>query len=62
MHYSQSAGKLYPWIACANQNLSEKEVNAMKKNVCYYLMMAAAAMGQELTPVQLKMLSNYLNG
>lgn len=34
----------------------------MKKNVCYYLMMAAAAMGQELTPVQLKMLSNYLNG
>ena len=34
----------------------------MKKNISYYLVMAAAAMGQELTPVQKKMLSSYLNG
>ena len=34
----------------------------MKKNAYYYLMMAAAAMGQELTPVQQKMLSHYLCG
>ena len=46
----------------ASQNLSEKEVTAMKKNFCYYLMMAAAAMGQELTPAQQKLLSNYLCG
>ena len=32
----------------------------MKKNVCYYLMMAAAAMRQELTPVEQKMLNKYL--
>lgn len=33
----------------------------MKKNVCYYLMMAAAAMGQELTPEACKMLNKYLS-
>ena len=33
----------------------------MKKNVCYYLMMAASAMGQELTPDESKMLNKYLS-
>ncbi len=34
----------------------------MMKNIGFYLMMAAAAMGQEMTPVQQKLLSTYLCG
>ena len=34
----------------------------MKKNVCYYLLMAASAMGQELTAEEQKMLTKYLRG
>lgn len=33
----------------------------MKKNVCYYIMMAASAFGQELTAVEQKMLVEFLN-
>ena len=33
----------------------------MKKNVCYYMMMAATAFGQELTANEYKMLANFLN-
>lgn len=33
----------------------------MKKNICYYLVMAAAAMGQELAPAEREMLNHYLN-
>ena len=32
----------------------------MKKNVCYYLMMVASGMGQELTPAEQKILNAYL--
>jgi len=32
----------------------------MKKNVCYYMMMAASAFGQELTTVERKMLAEFL--
>jgi hypothetical protein len=32
----------------------------MKKNVCYYMMMAASAVGQELTTEEQKMLANFL--
>lgn len=34
----------------------------MKKNIRCYLMLAASAMGQELTPVEQKMLAAYLRG
>ena len=33
----------------------------MKKNVCYYMLMAASAIGQELTVDEQKMLAEYLN-
>lgn len=33
----------------------------MMKNVCYYMMMAASAFGQELTANEHKMLANFLN-
>ena len=33
----------------------------MKKNVCYYMMMAASAIGQELTVDEQKMLAKFLN-
>lgn len=33
----------------------------MKKNVCYYMMMAASAFGQELTTNEQKMLASFLN-
>lgn len=33
----------------------------MKNNVCYYMMMAASAFGQELTATEQKMLANFLN-
>ena len=32
----------------------------MKKNVCYYMMMAAAAFGQDLTAAEQKMLAEFL--
>lgn len=32
----------------------------MKKNVCYYMMMAASAFGQELTAVEQKMMAEFL--
>ena len=32
----------------------------MKKNVCYYMMMAASAFGQELTADEQKMLGEFL--
>jgi len=32
----------------------------MKKNVCYYMMMAASVFGQELTAVEQKMLAEFL--
>lgn len=34
----------------------------MKKNIGYYLMSAASAMGQELTPVEQKIFAAYLRG
>ena len=33
----------------------------MKKNVCYYMMMAATAFGHELTANEYKILANFLN-
>ena len=33
----------------------------MKKNVCYYIMMAASAIGQELTVDEQKLLAEFLN-
>ena len=33
----------------------------MKKDICYYLMMAAAAMSQELAPAEREMLNRYLH-
>ena len=32
----------------------------MNKNVCYYMMMAASAFGQELTANEQKMLADFL--
>jgi len=32
----------------------------MKKNVCYYMMMAASAFGQELTAHEHKMMADFL--
>ena len=32
----------------------------MKKNICYYMMMAASAFGQELTADEQKMLAEFL--
>ena len=32
----------------------------MKKNVCYYMVMAASAFGQELTAEEQKMLAEFL--
>lgn len=32
----------------------------MKKNVCYYMMMAASAFGRELTADEQKMLAEFL--
>ena len=32
----------------------------MKKNACYYAMMAASAFGQELTAMEQKMLAEFL--
>ena len=34
----------------------------MKKNACYYLLMAASAMGQELTAEEQKMLAKFMRG
>ena len=34
----------------------------MKKNVCYYMLMAASVMGQELTAEEQKMLAKYVRG
>ena len=60
MHYSQFTGIL--WLCSMNelQYLSEGG-QLMKKNVCYYMMMAASAFGQELTTNEQKMLASFLN-
>lgn len=34
----------------------------MKKNIAYYMMMTATALGEELTPVEQKMLTQFLRG
>lgn len=34
----------------------------MKKNIKYYMVMAASALGEELTPVEQKMLNQFLRG
>ena len=33
----------------------------MKKNVCYYMLMAASAIGQELTVDEQKLLAEFLH-
>ena len=34
----------------------------MKKNICRWLVLAASAVGQELTPAEQQMLAAYLRG
>ena len=60
MRYSQSLGIL--WLRSRNElQHIRKGGQLMKKNVCYYMMMAATAFGQELTANEHKMLANFLN-
>jgi len=59
MHHSQTTGILW---ACSMNELRyiSKGGQLMKKNVCYYMMMAASAIGQELTANEQKMLAEFL--
>jgi len=59
MHYSQAAGIL--WLCSMNElRYISKGGQLMKKNVCYYMMMAASAFGQELTAHEHKMMADFL--
>lgn len=59
MHYSQASGIL--WMCSQDEQCyNSKGGQLMKKNVCYYMMMAASAFGQELTADEQKMLAEFL--
>ena len=59
MYYSQSTGILWSCSMNEQQYFSEGG-QLMKNNVCYYMMMAASAFGQELTATEQKMLAKFL--
>ena len=59
MHYSQPPGILWLYSQ-SEQCYNSKGGQLMKKNVCYYMMMAASAFGQELTTDEQKMLAEFL--
>ena len=59
MHYSQAAGIL--WSCSVNKlRYNSKGGQLMKKNICYYMMMAASTFGQELTANEQKLLADFL--
>ena len=59
MHYSQFTGIL--WKRSINElRYFSEGGQLMKNNVCYYMMMAASAFGQELTTTEQKMLAKFL--
>lgn len=45
-----------------NNETNLKGGQVMKKNICRWLVLAASAVGQELTPVEQQMLAAYLRG
>ena len=50
----------YGHVRWIEQQSTRKGGQLMKKNVCYYMMMAASAFGHELTTVEHKMLAEFL--
>ena len=59
MHNSQTTGIL--WSCSMNElRYNSKGGQLMKKNICYYMMMAASNFGQELTANEQKLLADFL--